>query len=154
MSQIQILVGSVTGNAEGIAELAAEELQRKGHQISINNFAQVEDLVRSPDEILLICTSNTGAGDLPDNLQPLYVQMTREYPAIAGRQYGLINLGDSSYTTFGEAGQAIDDAFADLGAQRIGEPLVLDACSGDDPEESAREWLEQWATLLPDGAPS
>ncbi|WP_024460680.1 flavodoxin domain-containing protein [Marinimicrobium sp. LS-A18] len=154
MSQIQILVGSVTGNAESIAELAAEELQRKGHQISINNFAQVEDLVRSPDEILLICTSNTGAGDLPDNLQPLYVQMTREYPAIAGRQYGLINLGDSSYTTFGEAGQAIDDAFADLGAQRIGEPLVLDACSGDDPEESAREWLEQWAALLPDGAPS
>lgn len=154
MSQIQILVGSVTGNAEGIAELAAEELQRKGHQISINNFAQVEDLVRSPDEILLICTSNTGAGDLPDNLQPLYVQMTREYPAIAGRQYGLINLGDSSYTTFGEAGRAIDDAFADLGAQRIGEPLVLDACSGDDPEESAREWLEQWAALLPNGASS
>lgn len=154
MSQIQILVGSVTGNAESIAELAAEELQRKGHQISINHFAQVEDLVRSPDEILLICTSNTGAGDLPDNLQPLYVQMTREYPAIAGRQYGLINLGDSSYTTFGEAGRAIDDVFADLGAQRIGEPLVLDACSGDDPEATAREWLEQWAALLPDGASS
>lgn len=151
MSHIQILVGSVTGNAEHIAELAAEELERKGHQISINNFAQVEDLVRSPDEILLICTSNTGTGDLPDNLQPLYVQMTREYPAIAGRQYGLINLGDSSYATFGEAGQAIDDAFADLGAQRIGEPLVLDACSGDDPEESAREWLEKWAAQLPNG---
>lgn len=148
MSQIQILVGSVTGNAQRIAELASEVLEHKGHQVTINDYAQVEDLVRSPDEILLICTSNTGAGDLPDNLQPLYVQMTREFPAIAGRQYGVINLGDSSYTTFGEAGRAIDAAFADLGAQRIGEPLVLDACSGDDPEEAAQEWLSTWSSLL------
>ncbi len=151
MSQIQILVGSVTGNAERIAELASEALESEGHQVDINSSAQVEDLVRSPDEILLICTSNTGAGDLPDNLQPLYVQMTREFPAIAGRQYGVINLGDSSYTTFGEAGQAMDEAFADLGGQRIGEPLVLDACSGDDPEETAREWLASWSALLPEG---
>ncbi len=151
MSQIQILVGSVTGNAERIAELASEVLEREGHQVSINDYAQVEDLVRSPEEVLLICTSNTGAGDLPDNLQPLYVQMTREFPAIAGRRYGVINLGDSSYTTFGEAGRAIDEAFADLGAQRIGEPLVLDACSGDDPEEAAQQWLTGWSAQLSSG---
>lgn len=150
MSQIQILVGSVTGNAEQIAELASDELAHRGHSVSVNHYAQVEDLVRSPEEVLLICTSNTGAGDLPDNLQPLYVQMTREYPAIAGRRYGVINLGDSSYATFGEAGRAIDEAFTDLGAQRIGEPLVLDASSGDDPEVLTREWLDRWASLLPD----
>ena len=96
MSHIQILVGSVTGTAERIADLAAERLQTLGHQVTVNRFAQLDDLLRSPEEVLLICTSNTGSGDLPDNLQPLYVQLTREFPPIAGRLYGLINLGDSS----------------------------------------------------------
>ncbi|WP_347330956.1 flavodoxin domain-containing protein [Marinimicrobium locisalis] len=154
MSQIQILVGSVTGNAEIVAEEVSDELEAAGHSVSLNGMAQVEDLVRNPDEILLVCTSNTGAGELPDNLQPLYVQMTREFPAIAGRHYGIINMGDSSYVTFGEAGQAIDEAFADLGAQRLGEPLVLDASSGEDPEALAREWASQWQRLLPTGAAS
>lgn len=150
MSQIQILVGSVTGNAELTAELVSDLLTAQGHEVSVNSFAQVEDLVRNPDEILLVCTSNTGAGDLPDNIQPLYAQMTREYPAIAGRHYGVINLGDSSYDTFAQAGQDMDEAFADLGAKRIGEPLVLDASSGDDFDELARDWVEQWAAQLPE----
>lgn len=152
MSQIQILVGSVTGTAEAVAEEVSNQLEAAGHSVSVNSMAQVEDLVRNPEEILLVCTSNTGAGDLPDNLQPLYVQMTREYPAISGRHYGIINMGDSSYATFGEAGQAIDEAFADLGAQRLGDPLVLDASTGDDPEALARAWVDQWQGLLPAGA--
>lgn len=149
MSQVQILVGSVTGTAEGVAAVAADVLEAEGHKVTVNSFAQVEELVRDPEEILLVCTANTGSGDLPDNLLPLYAQITREYPAIAGRRYGLINLGDSSYATFGEAGQAMDAALEDLGAQRIGEPLVLDACSGEDPEERAQTWLtEYWIPLL------
>lgn len=149
MSQIQILVGSVTGTAEEVAKVVADTLEANGHTAEINTAAQVEDLVRAPEEVLLICTANTGAGDLPDNLQPLYHQITREFPAIAGRRYGVINLGDSSYATFGEAGQALDDALEDLGAQRLGEPLLLDASTGDDPEELAQNWLsEHWLPRL------
>lgn len=154
MSQIQILVGSVTGTAEGVAQVVADTLEANGHTTSINNAAQVEDLVRAPEEILLICTANTGSGDLPDNLQPLYHQINREFPAIAGRLYGVLNLGDSSYATFGEAGQALDEAFEDLGAKRLGEALVLDASSGEDPEALAQSWLtEQWLPLLPEHTP-
>ena len=46
----------------------------------------------------------------------------------------------------------MDDAFADLGAQRIGEPLVLDASSGDDPEPLTEDWVANWATQLPEDA--
>lgn len=148
MSKLQILVGSVTGNAEAVAEVVAEAARDRGHQVSVNSQAELDDLVRDPEEILLVCTSNTGSGDLPDNLQPLYLQLTRNFPAIAGRRYGLINLGDSSYITFGEAGQAMDEALADLGAQRLGEPLVLDACEDEDPEDAARAWLQTWLEHL------
>lgn len=148
MSKIQILVGSVTGTAEEVAHQVAEELTAMGHTTSINSQPSATDLLRDPEETLLICTSNTGAGDLPGNLQHLYRQLTSEYPAIAGRRYGLINLGDSSYMTFGDAGQLLDETLADLGAQRLGEALLLDASSGDEPHPKARDWAKQWAELL------
>lgn len=148
MAAIQILVGSVMGTAEGVAAAVADELGKLHHRVSINFNASADDLVSAADDIFLICTSNTGSGDLPDNILPLYLQLTRDYPAIAGRTYGVINLGDSSYTTFNEGGKALDDAFADLGAQRLGDPLVLDASEGDDPEAIARAWVINWADQL------
>ena len=60
----------------------------------------------------------------------------------------MINLGDSSYTTFNEGGRALDEAFADLGARRIGDPLVLDACEGLDAEEESIDWIRDWAKQL------
>lgn len=148
MSKIQILVGSVTGTAQEIAHEVAEELAAAGHEASINDQPTAADLLRDPEEILLFCTSNTGAGDLPGNLQPLYRQLITEYPAIAGQRYGLINLGDSSYMTFGDAGQQLDETLADLGAQRLGDALLLDASSGDEPQPIARAWTKQWVKLL------
>jgi MioC protein len=148
MASIQILVGSVMGTAEGVAEVVADELRLLNHTVTLNCNATIEDVLARPDDILLLCTSNTGSGDLPDNIQPLYLQLIRDYPAIAGRRYGVINLGDSSYTTFNEGGRALDDAFGDLGAQRLGEPLVLDACEGENPESLARLWILDWVKLL------
>lgn len=148
MASIQILVGSVYGRAEQIAEIAAQCLRELGHNLNLNTYARPEDLVRDKDEVLLLCHSNTGAGELPDNIEPIFLHLTHDYPRIAGKRYGVINLADSSYNTFNEAGRMLDAAFADLGAVRIGEPLVLDACSGDDPEALTLEWLAAWAQLL------
>jgi MioC protein len=148
MAAIQILVGSVMGTAEGVASAVTKELEKHQHQVRINFDATAKDIVESDEDILLICTSNTGSGDLPDNIQPLYLELTRDYPPIAGRRYAVINLGDSSYTTFNEGGRALDAAFSELGAIRLGEPLVLDACDGDDPETLACAWVNTWATTL------
>lgn len=148
MASIQILVGSVMGTAEGVAGAAAEVLRQLDHQVRINFNPDAEDILATPEEVLLLCTSNTGSGDLPDNIQPLYVQLTRDYPRIAGRRFGVINLGDSSYTTFNEGGRALTTAFEDLGAMRLGDPLILDASEGEDPEALARDWIAAWAQQL------
>lgn len=148
MASIQILVGSVMGTAETVAEAVAAELRQLHHEVKVNFQADIADVLQDEQEILLLCTSNTGSGDLPDNIQSLYLQLTRDYPRIAGRRYGVINLGDSSYATFNEGGRALDAAFEDLGAQRIGEPLVVDACDGLDAEEEAIVWVKSWVTLL------
>ena len=148
MSKIQIFVGSVYGGAEQVGELVQEELRKLGHDVSLNTYARAEDLARDANEVILLCHSNTGSGELPDNIQALYLHLTRDYPRIAGRRYGVINLADSSYTTFNEAGVALDAAFADLGAVRIDEPLVIDASNGDDAASLARDWVKDWATKI------
>jgi flavodoxin len=148
MNKIQILVGSVYGGAEQVAEILSAELSKLGHEVSLNTYARAEDLARDPNEIILLCHSNTGSGELPDNIQPLYLHLTRDYPRIGGRRYGVVNLADSCYTTFNEAGKMLDSAFEDLGAKRIGMQLVLDASSGEDAATLAREWVQDWARLL------
>jgi flavodoxin len=148
MSKIQIFIGSIYGGAEQVGELVGEELETLGHEVTLNTYARAEDLTRDPDEIILLCHSNTGSGELPDNIQPLYLHLTRDYPNISGRRFGVINLADSSYITFNEGGVLLAATFEDLGARRIGEPLILDASSGDDVPTEVRAWVKEWASLI------
>lgn len=148
MADIQIIVGSVMGTAEQVAQDLQQTLTSCGHQVRLNMAFQKGQLDRDPNEVLLICTSNTGMGDLPMNIVPLYEHLKNDLPRISGRRYGLVNLGDSSYPNFAQAGRTLDEALADLGAQRLGEPLVLDAIYVDDPTTEAQQWALEWSRLL------
>ncbi|MEM1190150.1 MAG: flavodoxin domain-containing protein [Pseudomonadota bacterium] len=140
--KLLIIVGSVMGTSEGVAHFLARELTDKFQpEVSLN--ADVNDLTRDPDELLLFCTSNTGCGDLPDNIMPLYLKLLSEPPNIAGRRYALINLGDSTYPTFGEAGMTLNAALEDIGAVPIAEPLVIDASVDRYPQKIALDWLRE-----------
>jgi len=134
------------GTAAGVARSVQTALEGFGHEVRlVENFeAQQFDL----KSIILVCTSNTGMGDLPENITPFYNHLVTQYPAIAGTPYGIINLGDSSYPNFAEAGKLMDDTLADLGARRLGEPLVLDAILVDDHEQEAATWIAQWQALI------
>ncbi|HEV8078179.1 MAG TPA: flavodoxin domain-containing protein, partial [Marinobacter sp.] len=103
MARIQILVGTEMGTALGVAGTLKDHVEARGHEVVVNPLPEIADVTDNPDDILLICTANTGAGDLPGNIQPFYLSLVRELPPLAGRRYGVINLGDSSYATFGEA---------------------------------------------------
>lgn len=148
MAEITIFVGTVMGTAQGVAEALARTLNDAGHAAKVELSPRVSDLTDRPDDYWLFCTSNTGAGDLPDNIQPFYEALTSQYPRIAGRHYRMIILGDSCYPTFAEAGHRLDAALADIGAIRDGEPLVLDAMSGADPQTEALNWLTSWSDTL------
>lgn len=148
MADFTIFVGTVMGTAQGVAEALARALTDAGHSAKVEMSPRIADLTDRPDDYWLFCTSNTGAGDLPDNIQPFYDALTSQFPRIAGRHYRMIILGDSCYPTFAEAGHRLDAALADIGAVRDGEPLVLDAMSGADPQAEALQWLKQWSNTL------
>ena len=148
MANIHIIAGSVMGTAFEVADAIAHFLRTapRAHTITLNKGYTGEPL--NPHHVLLVCTSNTGVGDLPANIAPFYQHLTCSYPAIAGLRYGLINLGDSSYPSFAQAGQKIDDALKDIGAQPLGNPLVIDAQLSEDPIAQALAWLQTWEPLV------
>lgn len=146
MTCIHIIIGSVTGTALEVGKTAHAICAGFGDDVILHeNF---EAARFDPKQAMLICTSNTGMGDLPANIVPFYTFLTSQYPQMYQTPYGLINLGDSSYPDFAKAGYTLDAALSDLGAQRLGDVLVMDACDIDDHQAAASQWITHWRQQL------
>ena len=141
-----ILVGTMTGTAEMVAQEVQTVLEAAGHSVRIRLMDDLDARVFQSGGTFLICTSTYGQGDVPDNAQEFFASLERERPNLSGVAYGLIALGDLTYKdTFCEGGMRFDTLLTELGARRIGEMLKHDASSGTLPEEVAAQWIVAWA---------
>lgn len=140
----------VTGSVFGAALLTADEVETALIEASHDDVKYevvrpdpqtVEALTDESVDYLVVCTSTTGTGDVPDDLLPLYTGLRTEYPRITHLSYLVVALGDSSYDYFCGGGKTMDEAIADLGATQIKPPLTLDALEITEPEEVAPEWV-------------
>lgn len=151
--EIRILVGTMTGTAEAVAQEMQTELKKAGHSGQIvlmegRNAAVFAD----KSAPFLICTSTYGSGDVPDNAQALFASLEAERPDLTGVIYGVIALGDRTYgDTFCQGGLRFDKLLSELGAQRAGDVLLHDASAGTMAEDVATEWILPWVEqhLLP-----
>jgi MioC protein len=142
---ITILVGTMTGTAEMVAQEVQQALEAAGHRATIRMMDGLVANVFQSGGTFLICTSTYGAGDVPDNAQSLFNSLETEKPNLAGVTYGVIALGDRTYKdTFCHGGTRFDKLLTDLGARRAGEILTHDASSGTLPEELAGQWVLLW----------
>ena len=146
-----ILIGTMTGNAEIVAEKLSEALAEAGHQAESLDMAEAsaaglaeEAAPGAGGRIVLICTSTYGDGDVPDNALDFYESLARDRPDLSGLRYGVVALGDQVYETYANGGQRFDERLRELGAARIGEVCRHDASSGSMPEEEALAWLPGW----------
>jgi MioC protein len=145
---LTILVGTMTGTAEMVAQEVQTALEAGGHAVSISMMDDLDASIFHSGGAFLICTSTYGQGDVPDNAQALYASLETERPDLSAVTYGLIALGDLTYKdTFCEGGIRFDSLLTELGARRVGEILKHDASSGTLPEEVAAQWIVPWAAL-------
>jgi len=146
MAQIAIIMGSVYGAAQELAELINKELHEQGHTTIYNNSALVSD-IHDVDACLVI-TSTTGQGDIPGNLASFYFGAHDAMPLQHGKPFGIICLGDSSYDTFCGAGEKMEELFYELQGHSPVPMLKIDAIETLEPETKALPWLKNWLTNI------
>jgi MioC protein len=151
---IAILVGTMTGTAEIVAEEVMAVLEEEGLSVEILPMDHLSpDVFDDKARAYVICTSTYGQGDVPDNARDLFEAVKEGRPDLSGLRYGVIGLGDSTYAdTFNQGGRLFDELLAELGAKRVGERTEHNASSDVLPEDQGVEWAREWAGLIREGA--
>ncbi|MBO7926181.1 flavodoxin [Pseudoalteromonas sp. K222D] len=147
MAHISIFVGSVYGGAERLSDEVATTIEQAGHGVTVFNEPVLSD-IQSASHILII-TSTTGQGDVPDNLADFYNQLNSTFPMLTDKPFGIIAMGDRSYgDTFCGAGRSFDELLRDLQAKPVGNRLEVDACEDFEPWPVTEPWLTTWLGKL------
>ena len=146
MADITLLSGSTLGSAEYVAEHLAEKLEEQGYSTEILHGPELDEVPLQG--IWLVVTSTHGAGELPDNLQPLFEQIETQQPDLTQVRFGAIGLGSSEYDTFCGGIKTVDRILIAFGAQRIGDMLEIDITKHDIPEDPAEIWLTKWVKVI------
>ncbi len=148
MAEIGIFVGTMYGNALLVAEEAETILTEQGHKARVYEDPEAADWKHYQDKYALIVTSTTGQGDLPESIVPLFQFIRDSLGYQPELHYGVIALGDSTYSNFCGGGKQFDALLQEQNAQRVGEVLFIDASEDPEPETLSNPWVEHWATLL------
>lgn len=137
--ELTILVGSHTGNSQGLAEEFSQKLEEQ--DITVNVFSMDEFKPKNLKKVedLLIITSTHGEGDPPDNSIAFHDFLhSKRAPKLEGVRFSVLALGDSSYDLFCQTGKDYDIRLEELGAERLAPRVDCDL----DFEDPAAEWFD------------
>lgn len=143
MAKIALIVGSVYGAAQYVAEEAQPLLTGLGHEVALYEEAKLDEVLSFNADIWLLISSTTGQGDIPDNLLPFFLDVQSRFPLLTGKQFAVIALGDSSYETFCGAGEQLRALLLEIQGTELAPMLRIDAGETLEPETIALPWLKQ-----------
>ncbi|AMG56932.1 FMN-binding protein MioC [Pantoea vagans] len=146
MADITLISGSTLGSAEYVAEHLEEKLQEAGFSTQMLHGPELDEV---PQEgIWLVVCSTHGAGDIPDNLLPLFEAIRDSQPDLSQVRFGAIGLGNHEYDLFCGAICQIEAQLIAQGARQIGDRLEIDVLEHEIPEDPAEAWLESWKKAI------
>ena len=133
--ELTILVGTMTGTAEIVAEDICDALGGAGHSVEVQAMDNLDSAVFATGGTFLIVSSTYGQGDVPDNAMNLYEDLQAKKPDLSDIRYGLVALGDRTYSdTYCGGGKRFDAILSELKAVRLGDRFEHDASSGASAE--------------------
>jgi flavodoxin short chain len=131
MANVLIVYGSTTGNTASTATDIAAALRGGGHAVTLLDAAEAkaEGLCRGHDCVLFGCST---WGDADVELQDDFASLFEDFDQIEakGCKTACFGCGDSSYTHFCGAVEAIAQRLEGLGAVNIAEKLKIDGDPG------------------------
>ena len=140
MSSFQIIVGSMLGGTEYVAEACQDTLETLGHHVTLHLEPKLSE-INLKNQTLLVCTSTHGAGDYPDNIEPFIQDLANSDQDLSSNQFLVIGVGDSSYDTFCVAAKNTVKLLKSKGCKEVVILRTLDMCQDIDPEDLAQQWL-------------
>ncbi|MEG9544744.1 FMN-binding protein MioC [Mannheimia sp. HC-2023] len=146
MTSICIITGSTLGGAEYVADHLNDVLSSQGFEVELFNQATLADIEGKSH--LIVVTSTHGAGELPDNIQPLFNDLATSSADFSTMKFGVVGLGSSDYDTFCNAVNIVENALKAKGANQVCESLRIDVVNNFDHDASAEEWLPNFLEKL------
>jgi len=146
MAKALIVYGSTTGNTESVSGTVARTLEGKGLEAEVKDVSNVSasGLVDGYDVVLFGCSTwGEDEVELQEDFIPLYEDL--ENAGLSGRKVAVFGCGDSGYTHFCGAVDAIEDKARSLGAVLVADSLKID---GEPDNDEVRDWAGQVAAAV------
>ena len=142
MAKIEVIVGTTLGSAEYVADEMMAQLTDQGHQVQVHLTPTLCEI--DTHALWIIVSSTHGAGDLPDNIQPFFNEISEQKPDLSQVNFALCAIGDSSYDTFCQGPEKLISAIQDCDAKAFVDKIQIDVQLNPVPEDPALAWLAQW----------
>jgi sulfite reductase alpha subunit-like flavoprotein len=156
--------GSQTGTAEDVAERLGREGVARGFRpmvLNCNEAGGAESLHFSwiprsseeeePSKHVVFVVSTTGQGEVPDNMKEFWKSLCKKTVKpgfFEGMKFGVIGLGDSSYSQYNYVAKKLFRRMCQLGASPIAE-----LCLGDDQHDfgyqaAVNPWINRFWQIM------
>ncbi|OBV36645.1 sulfite reductase subunit alpha [Janthinobacterium psychrotolerans] len=138
-----VAYASQTGNAEELATQTAHSLQLAGVAVRVCALAEVtaQDLQQAERALFLVSTY--GEGDAPDNAATFIGRLMTGALSLPQLHYGVLALGDRSYSQYCGFGRALDAWLAGQGASSLFERIEVDRSAS----AAIGAWFQQLSHL-------
>ena len=138
-NSILILFGTVTGNAESLAQRTAEIIARRGFNVRVKDMAHYTVDALSQESCVVIIASTYGNGEPPDDAAPFWERVVQKDGLdLRNVKFSVLALGNSTYDHFCKCGRDLDAALERHGATRFYPRVDCDV----DYDVPAKRWTE------------
>ena len=141
---LNILFGSQTGNAAGLAEKTAKLAASYGLEPNIVDMDGFDPGRLASMKRVMIITSTWGEGEMPDNADAMWNAINANGPGLGSVHFSVCAIGDTSYDEYCKAGHDWNNKLAALGGT---EAYPIQECDVDF-EPPWKLWVEQALPML------
>lgn len=136
---VLILYGTVTGNAEMLAnKVAAMVRRRTGRGTRVHDMAHCRANMLNEVSCVLIITSTYGDGEPPEDAAPFWQAVVHGNGLdLRGVKFSVLALGNTTFDHFCKCGRELDAALERHGATRFYPRIDCDA----DYDAPAKSWI-------------
>ena len=138
-----VAYASQTGNAEELATQTAHSLQLAGVAVRVCALSELTAQELQQAERALFLVSTYGEGDAPDNAAAFIGRLMTGELSLPQLHYGVLALGDRSYSQFCGFGRALDTWLAGQGASSLFERIEVDRSAS----AAIGAWFQQLSHL-------